>query len=42
MIMMMIQVVYKRMIMFKVKVTWTLPRQDSGAHSPPESKAVSM
>ena len=39
-IIMMIEVVYVSMIMFKVKVTWTLPRQDSGAHSPPERKTV--
>ena len=39
-IIMMIEVVNVNMILFKVKVTWTLPRQDSGAHSPPERKTL--
>ena len=39
-IIMMIAVVYVNMSMFKVKVTCTLPRQDSGAHSPPERKTL--
>ena len=39
-IIMMIEVVNVNMILFKVKVTWTLPRQDSGAQSPPERKTL--